>query len=76
VVVVDCRVRYVSRHAATVFLISIAGALASFAYQFTAAGKPASMEGGAAVLMPIVIIVLILAQWYYARRQVAAGVLR
>ena len=65
-----------SRHAATVFLLSIVGALASFAYQFTAEGKPASMEGGAAMAMPVVIIVLIGAQWYYTRRQAAAGVLR
>jgi len=65
-----------SRHAAPAFLLSIVGALASFAYQFTAADKPASMAGGSAAIMPVAILVLILAQWYYARRQAAAGVLR
>ena len=65
-----------SRHAQTAFLLSFLGAAASFAYQFTAEGKPASMEGGAAVAMPLLIVILIIAQWYYARRQAAAGVLR
>jgi hypothetical protein len=64
-----------SRHAVTAFLLSVLGAAASFAYQFTAEGKPASMESGAAVFMPVAIMILILAQWYYARRQAAAGVL-
>jgi len=64
-----------SRHAATAFLLSLFGAAASFAYQFTAAGKPASLEGGAAVAMPVVIMILLVAQWYYARRQASAGVL-
>ncbi len=65
-----------SHHAVTAFLLSIVGAAVSFAFQFTAEGKPASMEGGAAVVMPVVILILIVAQWYYARRQSAAGVLR
>jgi hypothetical protein len=65
-----------SRHAATAFLLSLLGSAVSFVYQFTADGKPASMEGGAAAFMPVVIMILILAQWYYARRQAAAGVLR
>jgi hypothetical protein len=65
-----------SRHAVTAFLLSIIGAAASFAYQLTAEGKPASMDGGAAAVMPVVILILIVAQWYYARRQAAAGVLR
>jgi hypothetical protein len=65
-----------SRHAATAFLLSIAGAAASFAYQFTAVDKPASMQGGAAAVMPVLILILIVAQWFYARRQAAAGVLR
>ena len=62
-----------SRHAATAFLLSLIGALASFVAQFTMQ-KPASLEGGAAVVMPVVIMILIVAQWYYARRQAAAGV--
>jgi len=64
-----------SRHAATAFLVSIVGAVVSFAYQFSS-DKPASLEGGMATAMPIAILVLIVAQWYYARRQAAAGVLR
>jgi hypothetical protein len=64
-----------SRHAATAFLVSIVGALCSFAYQFTSA-RPASLEGTMTTVMPIVIMILIAAQWYYARRQAAAGVLR
>jgi len=64
-----------SRHAATAFLVSLAGALASFAYQF-ASDKPASLASGLPMIMPVVILILIGAQWYYARRQVAAGVLR
>lgn len=65
-----------SRHAATVYLVSIVGALISFGYQFTVPDKPASMAGGMAVIMPVVIMILIVAQWYYARRMAAAGVLR
>jgi len=65
-----------SRHATTAFLLSVLGAAVSFAYQFTADDKPASMAGGAAVAIPVAIMILIVAQWYYARRQAAAGVLR
>lgn len=64
-----------SRHAAPVYLVSIVGAVIAFAYQFTS-DRPASMEGGAAMVMPVVILALIVAQWFYARRMVAAGVLR
>jgi hypothetical protein len=64
-----------SRYAELAFLASFAGAVVSFAYQFSA-DKPASMESGSAAVMPFVIIILIVAQWYYAKRQAAAGVLR
>ena len=64
-----------SRHAATAFLVSLAGAVVSFGYQFTSE-RPASLEGGMATVMPLVILIAIVAQWYYARRQAAAGVLR
>jgi hypothetical protein len=64
-----------SRHAASAFALSLAGALVSFAYQFTS-DKPESLQSGLPVIMPVVILVLVLAQWYYARRQIAAGVLR
>lgn len=65
-----------SRHAVTAFLLSIVGAVVSFGYQFASPARPASLDEGAAAIMPVVIVVLIVAQWYYARRQAAAGVLR
>ena len=64
-----------SRHAATAFLVSLIGAAASFAYQFTS-DRPASLEGAAATVMPVVILIAIALQWYYARRMAAVGVLR
>ena len=64
-----------SRHAAPVFVLSIAGALVSFVYQYTA-DKPASLANGLPLVIPVVILILIVAQWYYARRMAAAGVLR
>jgi hypothetical protein len=64
-----------SRHAVTAFLLSLIGAVVSFAYQYSLP-KPASLETGMQVVFPIVILILIAAQWYYARRQAAAGVLR
>ena len=64
-----------SRHAAAAFLVSLVGALISFAYQFTS-DRPASLEGGMATVMPIVILIAIVAQWYYARTMTDAGVLR
>lgn len=64
-----------SRHATTLFLLSLVGALVSFGYQFTS-DRPAEVAGGAAAIMPVVILIAIAAQWYYARRQAAAGVLR
>jgi hypothetical protein len=64
-----------SRHAATAFLVSLVGAAASFAYQFTT-DRPASLEGFGNTVMPVVILIVIALQWYYARRMAAAGVLR
>ena len=64
-----------SRHAASAFVVSLAAALVSFAYQFTS-DRPASMDGGAAMIMPVVILAAIVLQWYYARRMTATGVLR
>jgi hypothetical protein len=64
-----------SRHAVPVYLVSIAGAVIAFVYQFTS-DRPASMQGGMATVMPLVILILIVAQWYYARRMAQAGVLR
>ena len=63
------------RYAATAYLLSLLGALASFVAQYTME-KPATLETGMQVVFPIVILILIAAQWFYARRQAAAGVLR
>ena len=64
-----------SRYAAPTFLMSLIGALISFAYQFRIDAPP-TMHGGLAALAPIVITIAIIAQWYYARRMGIAGVLR
>jgi hypothetical protein len=64
-----------SRHATTAFLVSLAGALVSYAYQATT-GLPAAMGGGSYWVMPAVIVIVIVAQWYYAKRMTDAGVLR
>jgi hypothetical protein len=64
-----------SRFAAPAFLVSLAGAVVSFCYQFTS-DAPASFTSGINAAIPVVILILIVAQWYYARRMTAAGVLR
>lgn len=64
-----------SRYAATAFGVSFFGAVASFAYQFTSE-RPASMEGTTAVVMAVIVFALIAGQLYYARRMIAANVLR
>lgn len=64
-----------SRYAAPAFLLSFLGAVVSFCYQFIS-DRPASLEGPAAILMPIGILLIILLQWYYAQRQAKAGVLK
>jgi hypothetical protein len=64
-----------SRFAAPAFLVSLAGAVVSFCYQFTS-DAPAAFTSGINAAIPVVIMILIVAQWYYARRMTAAGVLR
>jgi hypothetical protein len=64
-----------SRFAAPAFLVSLAGAVVSFCYQFTS-DAPAAFTSGINAAIPVVILILIVAQWYYARRMTAAGVLR
>ena len=64
-----------SRFAAPAFLLSLAGAVVSIGYQFTS-DAPASFTSGINAAIPAVILILIVAQWYYARRMIAAGVLR
>jgi hypothetical protein len=64
-----------SRHAATAFMISIAGALVTFLFDFTLKLPPA-LDTTANRVVPLVILILIVAQWYYAKRMTDAGVLR
>jgi hypothetical protein len=64
-----------SRHAVPVFLVSMAGALVTFVYDFTLTLPPA-LETTVNKVIPLVIVILVVAQWYYARRMTAAGVLR
>ena len=64
-----------SRLAATAFLVSLLGAVVSYAYQATT-GLPAAMGGASYWVMPAVIVVAIVLQWLYARRMGEAGVLR
>jgi hypothetical protein len=64
-----------SRHAVTAFLVSLVGAIASFVGQITVS-VPASMDSTMNKVLPILIVVIIAVLWWYARRQVAAGVLR
>jgi hypothetical protein len=64
-----------SRHAVTAFLVSLIGAIGSFAAQMTVAA-PASLDTTANKVMPLVILSGIGFFWWYSRRQVAAGVLR
>ena len=64
-----------SRFAAGAFLVSLVGAVVSYAYQATTA-LPATMGGATYWIMPAVIVVAIVLQWLYAQRMAKAGVLR
>lgn len=64
-----------SRHAVAAFLVSLVGAVLSFAYQFTL-DLPPAMETPVNKAMPIVIIAAVALQLWYARRQAKNGVLR
>ena len=64
-----------SRFAAGAFLVSLVGAVVSYAYQATTA-LPATMGGATYWIMPAVIVVAIVLQWLYAQRMTKAGVLR
>jgi len=65
-----------SRHAVTAFLVSLLGAVVSFAYQFSIDLPPAMANNAMSRIMPVVIIGAVVLQWWYAKRQTAAGVLR
>lgn len=63
-----------SRHAATAFLISLAGAIVSFAYQY--ANTPAELSSTAGKFMPVVIVAVVLFLWTYSRKSAAQGLQR
>lgn len=66
-----------SRHAVTAFAVSIAGLAAMTLYQFVLNGdRFVALFGIAAAYFTAVIWAVVLALFVYARRQVAAGVLR
>ena len=64
-----------SRHAVAAFLVSLVGAVASFAGQMMVAA-PASLDTTANKVLPLVIVAIIILLWWYSRRQAVAGVLR
>ncbi len=64
-----------SRHAATAFLVSLAGAAGSFAYQFSAPA-PAALDTAANKVIPLVIVAIVIFLWWFARRASAQGILK
>lgn len=64
-----------SRHAVTAFLISLLGAIGSFAAQMGNT-LPPSMDNTMNKVMPIAILAIIAALWWYSRRVRAQGILR
>lgn len=63
-----------SRYAVMAFLVSMIGALLSFAYQFNL-DMPASMRTPAMLGMSAVIIVSVVFFWWYARKAREQGIL-
>jgi hypothetical protein len=64
-----------SRHAAVAFLISMIGAIGSFAAQMTVK-LPPSMDNMFGKLFPVFILAVIVFLWWYAKRSLARGILR
>jgi hypothetical protein len=64
-----------SRHAASVFAVSLVAAALSFAYQMTLT-MPAGLDSPMMKVMPLVILGAIALQWWYARRAAARGLLK
>jgi hypothetical protein len=64
-----------SRHAVAAFLVSLVGAVGSFAAQMMIP-VPASLDTTANQIMPFVIVAIIVFLWWYARRSLARGILR
>lgn len=63
-----------SRHAATAFLVSLVGAAISFGYQM--GNMPPEMNTSAGWIMTAVILGAVVFFWWYARKQIGAGILR
>jgi hypothetical protein len=64
-----------SRHAVTAFLVSLVGAIGSFAYQFSVT-PPAALDTSASKVIPLVIIAVVIFLWWYARRSAEREILR
>lgn len=62
-----------SRHAASAFVVSLIGALASFGYQF--GHPPASGTTGSRIVAVMIMLVIVLL-WQYCQRAIARGLLR
>lgn len=64
-----------SRHAVTAYLVSLAGAVISFAHQFTAE-PPVELNTPANQAMPLIILAIIVFLWWFSRRAALRGILR
>jgi hypothetical protein len=64
-----------SRYAVPAFLVSLVGAIGSFAAQM-ATTLPASMDNAMNKMMPLVILAVIVFLWWYAKKALAQGVLK
>lgn len=64
-----------SRHAVSVFLVSLIAAALSFAYQATLT-VPAALDGPMMKIMPLVILGAIALLWRYCRKSTQQGLLR
>ncbi len=63
-----------SRHAASAFVVSLVGAIASFGYQFS--HPPGAEAGFGGKAIPLLILIVVVFFWQYCQRAIARGVLR
>ena len=64
-----------SRQAALAFLVSLGGAIGSFAYQFSIKA-PAALDTPANKVVPLVIVAVVIFLWWFARRAAQQGILK